>query len=163
MMVCWDEQRCIYSVTLGSWDITVSWRKGELGWGGGSTGSLEMLPSSPSQLWRLTAEGLGHQLSVWGRLSLHFLSCPLYRQFPSPFRQDENLCWCSLPPHPPVWGQGLQRLRPRGGTSQGGQEYRSLILLLESASPAWPAQPVLRQLPRVPHIFFPLDPKMYVY
>ena len=29
----WDEQRCIYSVTPGSQDITVSWRKGELGWG----------------------------------------------------------------------------------------------------------------------------------
>ena len=59
---------------------------------GSSTGSLEMLPSSCSQLWGLTGEGLSHQVSIWERLSLHFPSCPLYRQFPSHSRQDENLC-----------------------------------------------------------------------
>ena len=40
-----------------------------------------------------------------------------------------RIYWWSLPPHPSVWGQGLWRLRPRGGTSQGGKECRSLILL----------------------------------
>ena len=46
--------------------------------------------------------GFGPQVSVWGRLSLHVPSSPLYRQFPSHSRQDENLCWWSLLPGPPV-------------------------------------------------------------
>ena len=100
--------------------------------------------------------GFGPQVSVWGRLSLHVPSSPLYRQFPSHSRQDENLCWCSLLPGPPVWGQSLRRLRPRGGTSQGGQGCRSLSLPLESLLP----QPGLHSQfwdswAWVPHTFFP--------
>ena len=138
--------------------------EGRAGLGVGGTGRLEMLPSSSSQPWGLTREGLGHQVSIWEHLSLHFPSCPLYRQFPSHSRQDENLCSWFLPPRPLVWGQSLWRLRPRGGTSQVEKECRSIILLLESLHP----QPGLDSQswdswPWVPHIFFPFDPKMHIY
>ena len=154
--VLWDEQRCIYSVTLGSRDITVSWRKGELGWGwGAAQGAWRCYPPHvPSRgVWQGRVWSPGIRL---GGLSLHFPSCPLYRQFPSHSRQDENLCWWSLLPGPPVWGQSLRRLRPRGGTSQGGKGCRSLSLPLESLLP----QPGLHSQfwdswAWVPHTFFP--------
>ena len=101
---------------------------------GGSTGRLEMLPSSCSQLWGLTGEGLVARYPFGGICLFTFLPVLFTDSFlhiPDRMR----ICWCSLPPRPPVRGHGLQRLRPRGGTSQLGKECRSLILLLESLLP----------------------------
>ena len=135
-MVCCEMSRDVFTVSPLA-PGTLLWAGGRESWAGGGgqhrePGDVTLLifPAVGSD-----RGGFDHQVSVWRRLSLHFSSCPLYRQFPSYSRQDENLCWWSLPPCPPVWGHGLQRLRPRGGTSQVGQECRSLILLLESLLP----------------------------
>ena len=72
----WDEQRCIYSVTPGSWDTTVSWRKGELGWGwGAAQGAWRCYPPHlPScGVWQGRVWSPGIRLGVFVS-SLSFLS-----------------------------------------------------------------------------------------
>ena len=143
---------------------------------GGSSGWREMSPSSSSHPWGLTGESWSPGTCL-GCLSLHFPSCPLYSFLHIPDRR--RIYWWSLPPHPHVWGQGLWRLRPRGGTSQGGKECRSLILLeslllqpglhsqswdswIYSISEAYGARKIMCIHGSLIS-FFPCDPKMYIY
>ena len=160
----WDEQRCIYSVTPGSQDITVSWRKGELGWGWrAAQGAWRCYPPHvPSRgVWqgRVWSPGIHLGAFVSSRSflsSLQTVSFTFQTGWESLLVISSSLSSCLR--------TGLRRLRPRGGTSQVGQECRSLILLVESLLP----QPGLDSQswdswPWVPHIFFPFDPKMYIY
>ena len=157
MMVCCEMSRDVFTVSPLA-PGTLLWAGGRESWavGGGQHREPEDVTLLISPAVGSDRGGFGPQVSVWGSLCLHFPSCPLYRQFPSHSRQDENLCWWSLLPGPPVWGQSLRRLRPRGGTSQGGKGCRSLSLPLESLLP----QPGLHSQfwdswAWVPHTFFP--------
>ena len=160
----WDERRCIYSVTPGSRDITVSWRKGELGWGwGAAQGAWRCyLPHLPSHgFWQGRVWSPGIHLGAF-LSSLSFLSSLQTVSFTFQTGWESLLVVSSS--LSPVRGQGPQRLRPRGGTSQVGKECRSLVLLLESLLP----QPGLDNQfwdisETSSHIFLPLDPRMYVY
>ena len=88
--------------------------------GGGGTGRLEMIPSSSPQPWGLTGEGLVTRYPFGGVCLFTFLPVLFTDSFfHIPDRRRISACW-SLPPRPPVWGQDLWRLRPRGGTFQKG-------------------------------------------